>query len=236
MKRSGVFPKLLTGVLCSSLLMFASPAGNVSAAPQSHPVVVVTGVGASSAAPDTANISLGITTYASETTAASAENAAITAQVRSAVSALGIAGADIKTSHYSCYPEYDNNGKIKGYRVSNTLSITVKDFPVINKVIDDGLKAGATEVSGLFFSIRDTSKLRSAAIKAAIADAKEKAEIIAASLGKSIVGIQTITESSPATPRRYGNAMLMKAAVADTSIDGGELDYNATVTIHYYID
>ena len=230
------FSRVLTSVFCGSLLFLASPAIPTSAAPQSHPVVVVTGSGVSSAAPDTANISLGVTTRAEDTTAASIENAAITAQVRAAVSALGIKNSDIQTSHYNCYPEYGNDGKIIGYRVSNTLAVTVRDFQTINKVIDDSLKAGATEVSGLSFSLSDTSKLRGTAIKAAIADAKEKAEIIAASLGKSIIGIQTITENSSDTPRRFSNAMLMKAASADTHIDGGELDYNVTVTIHYYID
>ncbi|MDO4203370.1 MAG: SIMPL domain-containing protein [Selenomonadaceae bacterium] len=230
------FSKVLTSVFCGSLLLVSSPASHASAAPQAHPVVIVTGSGVSSAAPDTANISLGVTTRADDTTAASIENAAVTAQVRAAVSSLGIKNSDIQTSHYNCYPEYGTDGKVVGYRVSNTLAVTVRDFQTINKVIDDSLKAGATEVSGLSFSLSDTSKLRSVAIKAAIADAKEKAEIIAASLGKSIIGIQTITESSSDTPRRYGNAMLMKTAAADTHIDGGELDYNATVTIHYYID
>lgn len=236
MKSFTGFSKVLSSVVFGSFLLLMPAADNVAAAPQVHPVVIVTGYGSSSAAPDTASISLGITTRAEETTAASIENAAITAQVRAAVSALGIGSSDIQTSHYNCYPEYGNDGKVTGYRVSNTLSVTVKEFSVVNKVIDDGLKAGATEVSGLFFSISDTSKLRSTAIKAAIADAKEKAEIIAASLGKSIVGIQTITDNSSETPRRHSNTMLMKATSADTHIDGGELDYHAAVTIHYYID
>ncbi len=228
--------KVLASVVCGSVFLFSSGTNHVSAAPQARPVVIVTGHGVSSSAPDIASISLGITTRAEDTAAASIENAAITTQDRAAVTALGIKTADIQTRHYNCYPEYGNDGKLNSYRVSNTLSVTVREFTLINKVIDDSLAAGATEISGLSFSLSDTSKLRSTAIKAAIADAKEKAEIIASSLGKSISGIETITENSSEIPRRYGNTMMLKSASADTHIDGGELDYTVTVTIHYFLD
>ncbi len=229
--------KLTTSVLCCSLLLIAMPNNHTSAASKPDPVVVVTGSGAASAAPDTANISLTISTTAEDTSTASGENAAITEKVRAAVRELGIGKSDIQTSNYNCYPVYDNDNSISGYRVSNTLKVTVRNFSVINKVIDNSLAAGVTQISGLYFSLSNTSKLRSTAIKAAIADAKEKAEIIAASLGKTITGIETITENSSDSPRRYGNAMLLKAAESSgTQIDSGELDYIATVTIHYFIN
>lgn len=228
--------KLTTSVLCFSLLLISLPNNHTSAASKHDSVVIVTGSGAASAAPDTANISLTISTAAEETSTASGENAATTEKVRAAVRELGISKSDIQTGNYNCYPVYDNNNSISGYRVSNTLKVTVRDFSVINKAIDNSLAAGATQISGLYFSLSDTSKLRSIAIKAAIADAKEKAEIIAASLGKTITGIDTITESSSDSPRRYSNAMLLKAESFGTQIDGGEIDYNATVTIHYFIN
>lgn len=229
--------KFIASVLCFSLLLITLPSNRAAAASKPGSVVIVTGSGAASAAPDTANISLTISTSAEETTAASGENAAITDKVRTAVRELGISKSDIKTSNYNCFPVYDNDNSISGYRVSNTLQVTVRNFSVINQVIDNSLAAGATQISGLYFSLSDTSKLRSIAIQAAIADAKEKAEIIASSLGKTITGIDTITENSSDSPRRYSNAMLLKAAAsADTQIDGGELDYNATVTIHYFIN
>lgn len=228
--------KLTTSVLCCSLLLIAMP-NHTSAASKPDPVVVVTGSGAASAAPDTANISLTISTTAEDTSTASGENAAITEKVRDAVRELGIGKSDIQTSNYNCYPVYDKDNSISGYRVSNTLKVTVRNFSIINKIIDNSLAAGVTQISGLYFSLSDTSKLRSTAIKAAIADAKEKAEIIAASLGKTITGIETITENSSDSPRRYGNAMLLKAAESSgTQIDSGELDYIATVTIHYFIN
>lgn len=234
MKLIGKTFVLLANVLFCALL-FLSPALVANAASQPRPVVVVTGYGSSSAAPDTAHISLGITNKADETSAAASENAAVTAKVKAAVIALGIGNSDIQTNHYYCYPEYDNNGNIIGYRISHTLSITARDFNVINQVIDNALKAGATEITGLSFSISDTANLRRIAIASAIANAKEKAEIIASTLGKRITGIQTITENSSETPRRHGNAMILKAA-SDTRIEAGELDYDASVTIHYYID
>lgn len=228
--------KRTTSVLCCSLLLIAMPNNHTSAASKPDSVVIVTGSGAASAAPDIANISLTISTTAEETSTASGENAAISEKVRTAVRELGIGKSDIQTSNYNCYPVYDNDNNISSYRVSNTLKVTVRNFSVINKIIDNSLAAGVTQISGLYFSLSDTSKLRSIAIKAAIADAKEKAEIIAASLGKTITGIETVFESSSDSPRRYSNAMLLKEASSGTQIDGGELDYIATVTIHYFIN
>lgn len=227
--------KCTSFVLCLSLLLVTMPNYHATAASKPDSVVIVTGSGTASATPDTANISLTISTTAEDTSTAAGENAAITEKVRAAVREMGISKSDIQTAHYNCYPVYDNDSSISGYRVSNTLKVTVRNFSVINKVIDKSLTVGVTKISGLYFSLSDTSKLRSAAIKAAIADAKEKAEIIAASLGKTITGIETITESSSDTPQRYSNAMLLKDTTFGTQIDGGELDYTATITIHYFI-
>ena len=76
---------------------------------------------------------------------------------------LGSAGT-IQTVSYSVNPRYSSTpgqaAVIVGYTASNTLQVTTIDLSLIGSLIDTANQAGANNVGGLQFSLRDPEPLR----------------------------------------------------------------------------
>lgn len=216
------------------------PCAAQAAEQPARPTLSVDGTGSANAAPDQATVAIGITTHAADAAKAQNDNAWIAEQIQSAIAALGIDAKDIQTQNYSFRPTYrtedGRRNEINGYTVDNTVLVCVRDIKRTGKVIDAALAHGANEITSLDFSASDTRALRKAALRNAIADAREKADIIAQGLGKRIVGIQTVSESTglPET-RRYAASLMLAAKDAATPIQPGSLTLTANVHIDFLL-
>lgn len=227
--------------LCLAMLtvfvLFFPAAG--LAAERTVPILAVDGSGTSQAAPDQAFISLGVITQAVEAQTAQTKNASIANAIQNALIEIGIPEKCIQTRDYNLHPDYnrDQQNEITSYTVNNTVTVRVDDIRLIGRVIDTALANGANRVNSLNFDLRNTKQLRKEALGSAIKDAREKADIIAAGLGKTITGIQNVSENSGTIqPRRYDNMMLAKStALESTPIEAGTIDFSATVHIEFIL-
>lgn len=204
------------------------------------PLLSVDGEGIGTAAPDRATVTIGVTSHASDAGKAQNDNAWTSEQVNKAIKALGVDSKDIQTNNYSFHPTYrtvDNHrNEIDGYTVNNSIVVIVRDINLVGKVIDSSLRAGANEVSSLDFSASNTQAVRKEALTNAVKDAREKADILAKGLGKHITGIRNISENTGyLETRRYGNAVLTSAKMADTTIEAGSLSLTARVHIDFVL-
>ena len=105
-------------------------------------------------------------------------------------------------------------------------------------VVDAVLANGANTIHSLDFSIRDTDALRKRALESAVKDARNKADAIAHALGKSIVGVQHVSENTGMFQPRQSNGMMMKSmdgAAESTPIDAGTLSLSADVHIDFIL-
>ena len=224
--------------LAFSLLLL--PQETQAAEQPARPTLSVEGTGEANAAPDQATVAIGITTHAADAAKAQNDNAWTAAQIQNAIAALGIDAKDIQTQNYSFRPTYrteeNRRGEINGYTVDNTVLVCVRDIELTGKVVDAALSHGANEISSLSFTASDARALRKVALKNAIADARDKADIIAQGLGKRIVGIQTVSENTgyPETRRYVGN-MMLAAKDAATPIQPGSLTLTANVHIDFLL-
>ena len=103
--------------------------------------IQVTGTGIVSIKPDTARIRLAVVTEDNEAAKAAAKNAELTDAVIKAVQKAGIAAEDTATRDYNLYRQsrYNSNtgtNEYRGYRVSNSLTVTVRDIAHTGKIID----------------------------------------------------------------------------------------------------
>lgn len=229
-----------------------APAQGAPLAPLEAPSITVSGRGTSSAAPDRAQVSLGVSSQ--KVTAAEAQNEVNNALSQSleALKTLGIARKSITTASINLYPIYDNprpgpDGRIDepprvvAYRASNTIRITLDDLTLIGKVIDACIKAGCNQLEGVSFELKDDSSQRRDALATACVDAAAKAETIASSLRLRIIGVQEIVESGVATqpPMPMFRARAMEMAVSDsaqTAVEPGSVKVDANVTIRYLVE
>ena len=200
--------------------------------------ISLTGAGSAAAQADQATIDLGVQITADSASVAIGENADAMSAVIQAIKLLGISEDDIVTTSYSVYPQYDwtESGRVfKGYTVTNLVQITVKDLDIVGDVIDAAAEAGANQINGISFGLSDEMReeLKTNAYIAALTDAQTKAELIAETLGLSLSGVQSVTESSyvPVMSYSYAEGADMMKSYAPTPVLSGEL----AVTVNVYI-
>jgi uncharacterized protein len=194
--------------------------------------VTVTGNGTVTAVPDQASFSFTVQTKAATAAAALSRNGADTQAVIAAVEATGVAAADIQTAQVSLDPVMSNDGtKILGYTASNTINVSNLAIAKSGAVIDAAVGAGATDVSGPSLSISDQDALYAQALKAAVANAKSKAQVLADASGHTLGEVTTIVEGSDVTPIPF--AVGAAASAAKTPVEAGTQQIQATVTVTY---
>jgi len=198
----------------------------------------VFGEGKVTAEPDQAKVTLGAVTEDISLEAAQRENAEIISAIKSALNTAGIPDNGIQTINYSIFPQYDYvDGKqeFRGYRVEHMLQITVKDIDSVGMIVDTAVKNGANQVSGIQFSVEDTGAYQQHALSLAVADAYEKAETIAKTLGVTLnptplkVSETAVGEGGPIP---YQTTAFVKAA-ATTPIQPGTLEIQSQVTAEF---
>lgn len=229
------------------LLPFAFAVG--LALPAHAGTISIEGRGEVLAAPDTAQITSGVTTQGTTAREALDANTAAMTDLIAELKASGITARDIQTSGFSINPNYvytderDANGytlppRINGYQVSNTVTVVVRQLDTLGAILDKSVTIGANTVNGVSFSVADPSTHYNEARKAAFADARAKAELYATAAGGTLDEINAISESqgfnSPQPVAMY--AMRAEAASADVPVEGGELTFAINVTVQWELD
>ena len=239
----GLLAGLVAGPALGSVIApsRATPAApSVDGQPPEH-ILAVVGSGKVTVIPDMATIQLGVLVEKKSAKEAREAGAKAMTNVIAAIRALGIADVDITTATVSLGPVYDytttNTQKIRGYQLSNMVSVTVRDLDKVADVLDDSVTSGATAVNGITFDVADRTAAESKAREAAMADAKAKATTLSTAAGVSITGVASISESV-STPMWYGRdyAAVAGAAEAPTPVMPGSTDVTITVNVSYLID
>ncbi|HKP17110.1 MAG TPA: SIMPL domain-containing protein [Gaiellaceae bacterium] len=208
--------------------------GAAGAAPAAVPThsIVVTGSGSVRTTPNRAQVSFGVTTNANTASAALRANGTEMAKVIAAVKAQGIAAADIRTESVSLSPRYSQNGdEIVGYTAANSVSATLRELGKTGAVIDAAVDAGANQVNGPNLGRSDAQALYRQALKAAIANARAKAQTIARAAGLKLRRITDVAESGGPVPL----PVAAKTADASTPIEPGTQLVEATVTVTFSV-
>lgn len=217
-------------------------------------IITVSGHGEAVSVPDIAMFTFSVVSEKSTVAAAQADATAKANATTDYLKGVGIAEKDIQTSNYSINPQYDyvqgacTNGYcpsgrqvLRGYEVRQTTTVKVRDTAKAGDLLAGVGGKGATEVSGLNFTFDDPSKVQDEAREEAIADAKEKAEVLAKQLGVSIVRVTAFNESSGGypMPMAYGMGGMAVSQAKDMAvaptISVGENKVSNDVTITYEI-
>jgi uncharacterized protein len=195
--------------------------------------LTVTGLGSVRTVPDRASFSFGVETQAATARAALTQNAAEAKKLLDALRAAGIAAADLQTSQVSLNPRTDERGTgIVGYSAITTVTATLRDLSRAGAVVDAAVDAGANTVSGPSLTRGDTDAQYRQALRLAYADARTKAEALAAAAaGKTLGAVTAIVESSSGSVP-YAVA---KDAAASTAVEiaPGTQSVDAVVTVTF---
>lgn len=203
--------------------------------------IVVDGDGKVIAMPDLATINLGVQTEKAEVAAAQKENTEKMNKIIDAIKAQGIKPADIQTTNYQINPQYDyrdGSTKLRGYIVTQNLTLNVRDLSKLGRILEIAGSMGANQVGGLNFTVDKPEMLKNSARDKAISDAKAKAESLAKSLGVRLGAIRSFNEAGISPPILYSKMEAYGVGGGDMpapSIEQGSLEINSHVTIVYEI-
>ena len=205
--------------------------------------IAVGGHGEVRVTPDTAIVTIGaMTSGLTAREALDANNKAMAAIVASLKSA-GIDNKDIQTSGFSVGPRYDygqnNTGqppKVVGYDVNNSVTVMVRKLDILGKVLDTAVSEGSNVLNGVSFTLADPEPRRDEARKAAVADARRKAELYAAAAGVALGNVIIIGEAGGYQPPVPVYAKTMAAdAASSVPVAAGEQIVAADINIVWAI-
>lgn len=208
--------------------------------------ITVNGYGKVNGNNDIAMTTIGYSNTDKDVAKAQADNKKVMDQVMSDLKKLGIADKDL-TTNYSIYPEYnytqDKGQELKGYRVSEQIAVKIRDLSKISAVLNLAGKYGATEVSGLSFTIDDPENLKAQARTKAVADAKARAQVLSASLGVKMVSVVSYYENEGSNgyypmaskSMELGLGGIGGGVVAPADVAAGSRDVIMNVSVTYEI-
>ena len=238
-KFTSILLAALIGLL--TLSACATPAAGGGAAEQPH-TISVTGNGIAYGKPDIAIAQIGVQTRDENPGRAVSENTEKMNAVIAALKELGVEEKDIQTSNFSVYAQqnYDTNGVPTDYTyvADNTVSVTIRNLSKVGDALGKAVAAGANSIYGVSFGVSDQSALEAEARDKAMADAKARAEQLAAAAGVTLDTPMNISEYSYG-PAPYAYDVRAEAAVggggAPVPVSTGQIQVNLQVSVTYII-
>lgn len=248
-------------MLILSLLSVVAQAFNWSWTEPSYATINVEGVAEVTAVPDVGAFSFTVEAENMEVSVAQEESGNASNDIKAYLKDEGgVEEKDIKTTNYNTYPRYEyvtaancfapdcsRERVLRGYVVTQTMSIKVRDTGKAGELIAGVGSRGATNISGLSFEVDDIEGKKEEARLLAIADAKEKAERLADELEVRLGDVVSFNDNGGgfypmpmmAESRAVGMDMAFDDAVEEKAfapeISVGEDEITARVTITYKI-
>ncbi len=219
--------------------------------------ITVEGEGKITVKPDIAKVSLSVASAGKTVAEVTADNNTKMNAVINQLKLLGIKAADIQTTAYSLYPQYDYGNpvmdrggyvptkpvtpKILGYNLNQTVLVKIRDLAKADQVLDKGIAAGANEVGSLTFDLDDASNVKKEARTMAFQKAREKAQDMATAAGVSLGNVITFSENTYGGGMPYANfAMKAMDSVVESApspaIEPGSQEFTINVSVTYEIN
>jgi uncharacterized protein YggE len=192
--------------------------------------ITVDGSGSVTTIPDRATFTFGADARAATARAALARADAASDALVAAVRRAGVGDADLQTSDVSLMPQTTQDGtRVTGYVASTSVTATTT-IANAGPLVDAAVAAGATAVSGPSLSRADTGALYRDALKQAVADARAKADALAAASGLTLGAVRAVVEGGGPAP-----VPLAAGAAGDAAakIEPGTQTVDATVTVTF---
>ena len=206
----------------------------------------VSGSASNQTKPDKVTVSLGVETTNNTAQAALTSNSNLMNKVLEALKAEGVRENETSTSTFNITPNYNyssnnNQGRLIGFTVSNSIQIESSNIESVSKWIDAAVLAGANNVNNIYFSLSNqkSEEMKNSLLKDAIDNAKTKADIAARATGLKVIGVKSIIVGEaglpPPIPMYNTESLKPGAGAISTPIISGQQEISMTVSIIYLI-
>ena len=238
--------KKFTSVLAAALLVFSVAGTNLAAAAEPN-TIAVSGMAEQEVAPDMAYIDVGINVRADDAETARTQEAQIASQIRRVLLGLAITDNDLQNTSYYLYQEYkvDRNGvrTADKYVLDSSIKVTVKDLDKLSQVIDNVVKAGATNISNITYALSTQNIIQRQLLATAVENARDKAAVVANAGSRTLGNMLSadINSFDGGTIVAYGaNKLRSTTNLAEdgvaTKLSPGKIKLNARVQVVFSLN
>ena len=230
-------PHMLVAFLLALTFLFTPITSGIAAENANKRTVSVAGLGIVKAKPDTASISIGVVSEGDTARSALDKNTAAMSRVNVELKGQNIKQADIQTTSFSVRPKFQHfkDGKppaIIGYRVINSVRITVRELKKLGTVLDQAVSLGSNQINGIHFFVSQAAALENEARVKALKNAQEKAKLYATTARARLGKVLTISEQFISRPPQPKFQMARRESVAaSVPIEPGEQKIQAEVNV-----
>lgn len=227
-----------------SILIFLAMVGTSAVAQQPQfvpqPQISVSGEGKIKVTPDYAIITVGVENTGADATDIKKKNDATVDAVIKYIKGFKIPASDYQTKQVYLHRSYDYNKKKNNFVASQTISITLKDLSKYDALMNGLVDTGVNNVNGVEFKSTKLAQFEADARKAAVLEAKAKANDFASALGQKVGKAIMISDNSQTNypmPRMYAmKAEMADAGMAQETLAIGEIEIIANVTVSFSLD
>lgn len=206
--------------------------------------------------PDLAEFTLTVSSQENDPTIAQNKSAEKSNTIKAYLKEKGVEEKDIKTESYTFGPKYEwvnavcvagincppGKNTLVGYTANETVTVKVRKMEQAGDLIAGVGERGATDISNLSFTIDDTDAAKEGVRKEAIEDAREKAKVLAESLGVRLGALQGFYDNQGGGPvPMYAEASISAAPKmmdmrgGAPELSPGENKISSSVTLVYKI-
>jgi uncharacterized protein YggE len=203
----------------------------------SVPHIVVTGEHEIRVTPDILTLSLSISETGSEVAKARDSIEMRSKKLIASLETLGIAKEDINSAQLKITPHYNWNNSAQiyvGTEVSRTVEVTLRDLSHYDELIRAIINARVAQIHSSRLSSSNEKKIREEALRGAISDGMEKAEIMVVHLPEQIGPVYSISPQSSNAPfagARYQMAEMSK----QSAFEPGTILFKESLQIVFYL-
>jgi uncharacterized protein YggE len=169
-------------------------------------------------------------------------NNALAARLIDAVRNSGLRVGRLKTSQLTVTPRFAGNrrddeapAQILGYVARNQLNVELAQIDQAGALISRLFEAGANEIRGPIFSLKDPAPAQRRAERAAIVQARAEAENYASALGMKVDSVIRLFDRN-FRDRADSTIVVTGSRIQPTPIEPGEITYEATVHAEFLLE
>lgn len=215
----------------------------IGVAERTQRTITVEADGKAVMSPNIAVTTIGMDIEAKTVAEAQTKNTTVINSLLTKIQALGVEKKDIQTANYDIYPQYDykdGTQVLRGYRVSQNVTVKIRDLVKANSVIALAGEVGATNVSGLRFTVDDRDVYKDLAREAALAKVNEKVAALEKALNVQVKSVISYNEYENTGAQNFGYDKMIATGMGGTpeaapSIEAGTTDVNMHVTLVFEI-
>jgi uncharacterized protein YggE len=200
------------------------------------PTIVVTETASVQAKPDRASVSVSVAIFDIDVAEAISKNNEITEQVLAAVKEMQIEERDISTASFNVREDRSTRRGSQGFLVTNRISVRIRDITKAGEVLSAMFSAGANEGGQIRFSVTPNKERNQKLRRAAVEQARERAEGLAEAAGTRLGRVVNIRDNARSVERRMPMNNLQVVPMSFRSISAipialGEHDLGYSVTV-----